>query len=247
MRTQPENAKLGYSDTPMIPGTPWHIHDGTRPQPRVVTPGDGAAPPSDAVVLFDGKNLDAWQATEGSGPAKWKVEKGYAEVVPGTGNIQTKASFGDIQLHVEFASPSVVKGEGQGRGNSGVFLQAVYEVQVLDNYQNPTYADGLVGALYGQYPPLVNPMRAPGQWNTYDIYWTAPVFEGEKLVRPAFITVIFNNVVLHMHRELMGITWHKTVPVWKAHPAKGPLMLQDHGDLVRFRNIWLREIGTYDE
>jgi hypothetical protein len=247
LRTQPENAKLGYSDTPLVPGTPWHIHDGTRPQPRVVTPADGGKPPSDAVVLFNGTSLDGWVKTDGGAPAAWKVENGYAEVVPGTGNIQTRASFGSVQLHLEFASPAVVKGEGQGRGNSGVFLQAIYEIQVLDNWQNPTYADGLVGALYGQYPPLVNSIRSPGQWNAYDILWTAPVFDGEKLVRPAFVTVLLNGVALQVNRELMGITWHKTVPAWKAHPARGPLMLQDHGDLVRFRNIWLREIVSSDE
>jgi hypothetical protein len=199
------------------------------------------------VVLFDGRNLDAWVATEGGGPAKWKVHDGYAEVVPETGNIQTRASFGSMQLHLEFASPAVVKGEGQGRGNSGVFLQAIYEIQVLDNYQNPTYADGLVGAIYGQYPPLVNAIRPPGQWNAYDVLWESPVFDGEKIARPAYLTVLLNGVAIHVHTQLMGITWHKTVPVWKPHPAKGPLMLQDHGDLVRFRNIWLRELGTYDE
>jgi hypothetical protein len=247
MRKQPENAKLGYSDTPMLPGTPWTIHDGTRPQPRVVPPGEGTKPPSDATVLFDGTSLSQWETVEGGGPVKWKVENGCAEVVPGTGNIQTKAHFGSVQLHLEFASPAVVKGEGQGRGNSGVFLQGIYEIQVLDNFQNPTYADGLVGAIYGQFPPLVNAIRAPGLWNTYDVLWEAPVFQGEKLARPAYLTVIFNGVAIHVHRELMGITWHKTVPAWKPHPAKGPLMLQDHGDLVRFRNIWIREVGTYDE
>ncbi len=246
MKRQPENAKLGYSDTPMLPGTPWHIHDGTRPQPRVVSPGDAGKPPSDAVVLFDGKDLKEWESVNG-GEAKWKVQAGCVEVAPGTGNIRTRRGFGSVQLHLEFASPSVVKGEGQGRGNSGVFLQGIYEVQVLDNYDNPTYADGLVGALYGQYPPLVNSIRAPGAWNTYDILWDAPVFEGEKLVRPAFISVLLNGVAIHAHTQLMGITWHKTVPVWKAHPARGPLMLQDHGDLVRFRNIWIREILGYEE
>lgn len=246
MRKQPENEKLGYSDTGMVPGTPWHIHDGTRPQPRVVTPGEGAAPPSDAIVLFEGTDLRHWESVKG-GDAVWKVERGYLEVVPDSGNIRTRRSFGDIQLHIEFASPSVVKGDGQGRGNSGVFFQEIYEIQVLDGYRNPTYADGQVGALYGQYPPLVNAIRPPGQWNACDILWNAPVFDGERIAKPAIVTVLLNGVALHANRELMGITWHKTVPVWKAHPAKGPLMLQDHGDLVRFRNIWVRELGGYDE
>jgi hypothetical protein len=140
-----------------------------------------------------------------------------------------------------------VKGEGQVRGNSGVFLQGIYEIQVLDNSDNPTYADGLVGAIYGQFPPLVNAIRPPGKWNAYDVLWEAPVFERETLARPAFVTVLLNGVALHVHTRLMGITWHKTVPVWKAHPPKGPLVLQDHGDLVRFRNIWIRELGAYDE
>jgi hypothetical protein len=141
----------------------------------------------------------------------------------------------------------VVKGDGQNRGNSGVFLQEIYEIQVLDGYRNPTYPDGQVGALYGQFPPLVNAVKPPGQWNAFDILWQAPVFDDEHIAKPAAITVLLNGVALHANRELMGITWHKTVPVWKTHPAKGPLMLQDHGDLVRFRTIWVRELGGYDE
>lgn len=245
MERQPDNAHLGYTDTELVPGTHWHIHDGTRPQPRVVTPGEGAAPPSDAIVLFDGRNLREWESAKG-GDAAWTVRGGYVEVAPGTGNIRTRRSFGDVQLHLEFASPEVVKGDGQGRGNSGVFFHELYEVQVLDGYRNPTYADGQVGALYAQFPPLVNAIRPPGQWNAYDILWRAPVFDGDRLAKPAAITVLLNGVALHVHRELMGITWHKTVPWWKAHPPKGPLMLQDHGDLVRFRNIWIRELADYD-
>jgi hypothetical protein len=246
MKRQPENEHLGYTDTELVPGTPWHIHDGTRPQPRVVEPGEGAAPPADAVVLFDGKDLRAWESVKG-GDAAWTVRGGYFEVAPGSGNIRTRRSFGDVQLHLEFASPEVVKGDGQGRGNSGVFFHEIYEVQVLDGHRNPTYADGQVGALYAQFPPLVNAIRAPGQWNSYDILWRAPVFDGERLARPAAITVLLNGLALHVHRELLGITWHKTAPWWKAHPPKGALMLQDHGDLVRFRNVWVRELADYDE
>ena len=244
-KRQPENASLGYSDTPMIPGTEYHVHDGERPQPRVVTPGVGTQPPSDARVLFDGKHLRDWEGKDG--PAKWKIEAGYMEVAPGTGNIRTREHFGDAQLHLEFASPTAVKGKGQGRGNSGVFLMGRYEVQVLDNYGNPTYADGTVGAVYGQYPPLANAIRMPGEWNVYDIAWKAPVFDGARLLRPAVITVIFNGVLLHHALEPRGPTSHRVVTSYAEHPAKGPLELQDHGDLVRFRNIWIRELRGYEE
>jgi hypothetical protein len=246
VRKQPENASLGYSDTPFVPGTEWHVHDGTRPQPRAVSSGLDGNPPSDARVLFDGKSLSGWESIKG-GPAGWKVENGYMEVVPKTGNIRTTESFGSIQLHVEFASPLVVKGKSQGRGNSGVFLMGLYEIQVLDNSDNPTYADGTVGAIYGQFPPLANPIRAPGEWNSYDALWVAPVFKGEELVEPAFLTLLMNGVVLHNHVRLMGQTGHKIAPVYAPHPPTGPLMLQDHGDLVRFRNIWVRPILAYDE
>lgn len=244
-RRQPENAHLGYSDTPVIPESGYHVHDGERPQPPRVEPGEGTNPPSDAIVLFDGTSLDNWEGKEG--PAEWKVENGYMEVVPKTGAIHTKREFGSIQLHLEFATPKQVKGDGQGRGNSGVFLMGRYEIQVLDNYENPTYADGTVGAVYGQYPPLANAVRSPGEWNSYDIVWEAPVFDGGKLLRPAYATVILNNVVLHSHVKLLGSTGHKNLSSYEAHPATGPLELQDHGDLVRFRNIWVRPLRTYDE
>jgi len=237
-------ASLGYSDTPIIPGTNYHVHDGARPQPPVVAPGWGAMPPSDAVVLFDGTSLDGWQGREGE--VKWNLSGGTMEVVPKTGNIWTKAEFGSCQLHVEFRTPHVVVGEGQGRGNSGVFLMKLYEVQVLDCYQNPTYADGTTGALYGQFPPLVNACRKPGEWSSYDIIWEAPAFDGDELVKPAFITVILNGVVVHHHKELQGPTEHKQLASYKPHPPTGALMLQDHGDLVAFRNIWYRPIGEYD-
>ncbi|MCD6361349.1 MAG: DUF1080 domain-containing protein [Armatimonadetes bacterium] len=244
---------LGYDDTPILPGTNWHVHDGNRPQPRVVTPGTPCCddilltPPSDAVVLFDGTDLSKWQSKNTGGPAEWKVENGYMEVVPGTGYIQTKEEFGDCQLHVEFACPAEVKGEGQGRGNSGVFLMGRYEVQVLDCYDNPTYPDGTTGAIYGQTPPLVNACRPPGEWQTYDIIWEGPRFDGDKLVKPACITVLQNGIVLHHHRELRGVTSHKVVTDYEPHPEVGPLELQDHGDLVRFRNIWYRPLTDYDE
>jgi hypothetical protein len=217
----------------------------------VITPGtastDDAAgrPPSDAVVLFDGTDLSKWTGKDGE--AKWKVENGYMEVVPGTGGIETKDAFGDCQLHVEWAEPTVIKGEGQGRGNSGVFLMGKYEIQVLDCYENPTYPDGTTGGIYGQYPPLVNACRKPGEWQTYDIIWVGPRFEDGKLVSPAKVTVIMNGVVIHHCKELQGPTQHRQLAEYVEHPATGPLSLQDHGDLVRFRNIWYRPLTGYDE
>ena len=244
MKRQPENAHLGYSDTPILEDSGYHVHDGTRPQPPVVTPGPNGRPPSDAVVLFDGSDLRNWRGRDGD--AAWKVENGYMEVVPKTGNIQTKREFGDMQLHIEFASPTEVKGTGQGRGNSGVFLMAKYEIQVLDNYENPTYSDGTVGGIYGQYPPLVNAVRKPGEWNTYDIIWKVAIFSGATLRSPARVTVLLNGILLHHDRPLLGETGHKISPVYNPLAATGPLELQDHGDLVRFRNIWVRELGGSD-
>jgi len=244
---------IGYDDTPILPGTPWRVHDGNRPQPRVVTPGEPCCdgilmgPPSDAVVLFDGTDLSKWRSKKTGGPAEWKVENGYMEVVPGTGYIQTIEEFGDCQLHLEFACPAEVKGEGQGRGNSGVFLMGRYEVQVLDCYNNLTYPDGTTGAIYGQCPPLVNACRPPGQWQTYDIIWEGPRFEGDKLTKPAYITVLLNGIVLHHRKQLRGVTSHKVLTDYTPHPPVGPLELQDHGDLVRYRNIWYRPLTDYDE
>jgi len=248
----PEQKNLGYDDTPVIPGTTWKVHDGKRPQPRIVTPGTASTqekpgrPPSDAVVLFDGTDLSKWVGGDG-GPAKWKVEKGYMEVVPKAGGIQTKDDFGDCQLHVEWAAPTLVKGESQGRGNSGVFLMGRYEIQVLDCYDNPTYADGTTAALYGQYPPLVNACRKPGEWQIYDIIWLGPRFDGETLVRPAYATVFHNGILVHHHTELQGPTGHRRLATYAPQPETGPLALQDHGDLVRYRNIWYRPLTDYDQ
>lgn len=243
--------KPGYDDTPIIPGQTWKVHDKNRPQARIVTPGTLCTPekhgsaPSDAIVLFDGKDLANWRGRDGA--AKWKLENGYMEVVPSTGDIQTVQEFGDCQLHLEWSEPAVIKGESQGRGNSGVFLMGSYEIQVLDCYQNPTYADGSTGGIYGQCPPLVNACRKPGEWQTYDIIWLAPRFENGKLIRPAYVTVLQNGVLLHHHKMLIGPTCHRTVEPYKPHPSVGPLKLQDHGDLVRFRCIWYRPLRDYDE
>ncbi len=226
----------------------WPQHDRNRPQPKVVDPGTASTPdtpgrpPSDAVVLFDGKDLSRWRGSDGS-PAKWKVGNGYFEVVKGTGGIETAQSFGDCQLHVEWATPSPAVGEDQDRGNSGVFLMGRYEVQVLDSYKAITYPDGQAGALYGQYPPLVNPTRPPGEWQTYDIVFHGPRFDAAgKLTRSARATVLLNGVLVQDDAELVGPTAHKTRPPYAPHPQKQPLGLQDHGHPVRFRNIWIREL-----
>jgi hypothetical protein len=243
----------GYKDTPIIPGSSYHVHDSDRPQPKVVNPGSFSSqgqpgtPPSDAVILFDGSSLDGW-VSAGSGDAcPWEIVDGALAVVPGTGNVRTKAAFGDCHLHLEFRSPDVVKGEGQGRGNSGVFLMTLYEIQVLDCYNNPTYPDGTTGGIYGQYPPLVNACREPGHWSFYDIIWEAPRFDGDKLVRTARVTVLLNGVVLHHAKELQGPTQHRELASYSPHADALPLELQDHGDLVRFRNIWYRPLGDYDQ
>lgn len=239
----PENAHLGYSDTPVLPDSGYHVHDGTRPQPPVVySPAYGVAP-SDATVLFGGGSLQGWVSSKTGDAAAWQVLDGAMAVVPGTGDIQTQQEFGDIQLHIEFMSPPVIKGTGQGRGNSGIFLMGLYEVQVLDNFGNPTYPDGTVGGLYGQTPPLVNSIRQPGVWNEFDIIWRGPVFNDGALVAPAVITVLLNGVLLHHAKELQGPTQHKVLASYTPHAPKGSLKLQDHGDLVRFRNIWVRELS----
>ena len=244
-KRQSEHAHIGYSDTPILKSSGYHVHDGERPQPPIVTPGKDNSPPSDATVLFDGTNLSKWKGKDSE--AKWKVEDGYMEVAPKSGDIETKDHFGNIQLHLEFASPTEIAGESQGRGNSGVFLMGRYEIQVLDNYDNLTYADGTVGAIYGQFPPLANSIKKPGAWNAFDIFWGTPIFEADDLVKPAHVTVLLNGIVLHHYTELLGITSHKVLTEYEPHGAKGPIRLQNHGNPVRFRNIWVREIKEYDE
>jgi len=227
---------------------PWKIHDPSRPLPPVIAPGTASTEdavgraPSDATVLFDGKDLSGWVDKDGK-PARWKVEKGYMEVVPDSGYIFTRAAFGDCQLHVEYAEPVPGVGEGQDRGNSGVFLMGLYEIQVLDSYQNKTYADGQAAAVYGQYPPLVNASRPPGEWQTYDIVFHGPRFNKDgKLSHPARVTVLHNGVLVQDNVTLTGPTAHGERPPYKAQPEKLPLALQDHGDPVRYRYLWIREL-----
>ncbi len=224
---------------------PWAIHDMNRPQPPVVMPGDGcfAAPPSDAIVLFDGTDLSKWVMKKGGGPAKWKVENGYMEVVKKTGSVLTKQSFGSCQLHVEWFLSQKIKGRGQGRGNSGVFMMGKYEIQIMDSFNNKTYPDGQAASIYGQYPPLVNASRAPDRWQSYDIIWHRPRFDKDgKLLKPATVTVLHNGVLALDNVALTGPSAHKKRPPYSSHPDKLPISLQYHGSLVRFRNIWIREL-----
>jgi 3-keto-disaccharide hydrolase len=248
----PVKKNIGYTNTPIIAGTSWHVHDGERPVPRVVTPGasfsHGAPPPADAVILFDGTDLSKWMV-EGGGPAKWKLENGYMEVAPKSGSIRTRDTFADFQLHLEFATPAKVDGNSQGRGNSGILFNGVYEVQVLDSFQNPTYPDGQCGALYGQIPPLANASKPPGQWQSYDIIFESPRWDASKqLTKKANVTVIHNGVVLHHKREYTGTTPHQNNGNYdNVHAPEMFIELQDHNNPMRFRNIWLRRIGEYDK
>jgi hypothetical protein len=225
----------------------WKVHDMNRPQPTIITPGEASTqdrvgqPPSDAIILFDGRDISAWRGADG-GPAQWKVQDGYLEVVPRTGDIHTKQAFGNCQVHVEWAAPTPPHGQSQGRGNSGVFLMSLYEIQVLDSYQNKTYPDGQAAAVYGEYPPLVNAMRPPGQWQTYDIIWRRPRFDKDgKVLRPAYVTVLHNGVLVQDHVAVTGPTLRPEP--YHVHPDKLPLVLQDHGQPVRFRNLWIRELA----
>ena len=206
-------------------------------EPRVVNPGP---PPADAIVLFDGTDLSPWRG-EGGGRAAWEVKDGVA-TVNGTGSIVTKQSFGDCQLHIDWATPAVVSGEGQGRGNSGVIFQGRYELQILDSYQNRTYFNGQAGALYSQSAPLVNVSRKPGEWQSYDVIFHAPRFdENGKLLKVGTITVLHNGVLVQDHVEIKGPTAQQPSK-YEPHSIKQPLVLQDHGNPIRFRNIWIREL-----
>lgn len=241
--------KVGYTDTPYIPGQKWRVHDADRPQRPVVTAGKTfshlAPPPSDALVLFNGKDLSRWKSAKG--PAKWKVSGGHMEVAKDAGSIMTVDEFGDFQLHLEFATPKKVEGSSQGRGNSGVIIYGKYEVQVLDSYQNPTYPDGQVGAMYGQFPPLVSAPKAPGEWQSYDIVFETARWDAQgNLTKKASVTVFLNGVLLHNRKEFNGPVLHRGVAAYAPHPPKGYIELQDHHNPTRFRNIWIRSIGEYD-
>jgi len=214
-----------------------------EPEPEVITPGSTAhQPPSDAIVLFDGTNLDQWVGKDGGTP-QWKIEDGALTVVKGTGEIKTRQCFGSAQLQIECRTPSVVEGESQGRGNSGIFFMDRYEVQVLDSYNNRTYSNGQAASIYKQHIPLVNASRPPGVWQTYDIIFTAPEFDADgSLKSPAYVTVIHNGVLVQNHVALIGPTQYIGKPAYEAHEDKLPLQLQDHSNPVSYRNIWIRPL-----
>ncbi len=237
--------RMGDTNNQMIPGQPWHIHDRNRPRPLAVAPGStDDAPPADAVVLFDGTSLSEWchRGTEDElFEPMWKIEDGYLEIVPNTGNLYTIDSFGSCQLHLEWQIPEGIQGTSQGRGNSGVKLMERYELQILDSFKSRTYADGQAGAIYGQYPPQFNVVRPQGQWQSFDAYFEAPVYEGDKLIKQPYITLMHNGVFVHHRRELSGPTG--AMPDRRSVvPPASPLMLQDHGNAIRFRNIWIRPL-----
>jgi hypothetical protein len=228
-----------------VPTIPDAIHDMNRARPPVVNPGPALPPapaPSDAIVLFNGRDLSEWKSGDGQ-PTRWKLGNGYMEVISGTGGISTVRHFGDCQLHIEWATPVPPSENGQDRGNSGVFLMGMYEVQVLDSYGNDTYPDGQAAAIYGQYPPLVNASRPPGEWQSYDIIFRRPRFSASgTLMEPARITVMHNGVVVHDAVTLTGPSGHRTRPPYRSHPDRLSISLQDHASPVRFRNIWVRDL-----
>ncbi len=229
-------------DTPELPGGKYVVHDGTRPQPKKVKTAGAVSvkAPGDAEILFDGSNLDAWK------DSKWKIDDGH--MVAAGGNISTKDSFRDVQLHIEWRIPKGRKVKGQSGGNSGIFLMGLYECQVLQCLDNKTYPDGQAGALYGQCPPLVNASVAQGEWQSYDIVFIAPIYEGSKVIEPAKLTLFHNGVLLHNAKAYLGPTQYMKLASYPdKHPEKAPLNLQFHGDPVQYRNIWIREVGDYDE
>ena len=232
------NKIKGFKNTPLVPGTQWHVHDPDRPQPPVVAPkpeNEIKEIPKDAIVLFDGTNLDAWENKD------WPVKDGVMTV--GKKYQVSKQKFGDIQLHLEWRAPEMpAKKTGQQRGNSGIFFMGKYELQVLNCYKNQTYPDGMTAAVYGQHPPLANVCRPTGEWNTYDITFIAPRFKEGKLISPATITVYFNGVLVQDKTEYLGPSTYKKIGTYKAHASKEVLKLQDHGDKVSFRNIWVKEL-----
>jgi hypothetical protein len=238
----------GLDNTPMIPGLPWRIHDANRPQPPVVRPpAQPGGPPSDAIVLFDGTDLSRWgvrnQAGEFATP-DWPIANGVMTAGPGT--LTTRDSYGDVQLHVEFAMPTPVTGTSQGRGNSGLIFMGRYEIQILDSYDNRTYADGMNASIYAEWPPMVNIAAPPGEWQTFDIVFEAPRFRGTAVLAPAYFTVLWNGAVVHNRQAVAGPTALLTVHQYTPHDAELPLSIQGRAP-VRFRNIWIRQVKGYDQ
>jgi hypothetical protein len=226
-----------------VPTIPWKTGDRSRPLPAKVNPGNATTAPSDAVVLFNGKDLSAWQQQKSGKPAEWTVENGYFQVKPRSGDLVTKQAFGDAQIHIEWASPTPPEGKDQEPGNSGVYLQSLYEIQLLESNQNVTYPDGQAGAIYCQFPPLVNPSRPAGEWQTYDIIFHGPRFDSAgQLTRLASVTLLFNGVLVQDDTHPTGPPDYMKRPPYKPGPDKLPLLLQDHGQPVKYRNIWIREL-----
>ena len=227
----------GYRDTPILPWCGFRVHDPDRPEPKRIDPGPAPAPapaPADAIVLFDGKDLSQWQTND------WTLVDGCIETV--SGSLITKQEFGDCQIHVEWMAPANFEGPWYNRGNNGVFLMGLYEIQVFDSYNEKIYPDGQAAAVYGQTPPLVNSCRKPGEWQTYDIAFTAPRFDGDKLVLPARVTVFHNGVLVQLNQEIHGETGHRIVARYTQKISQGPLKLAGHHCPVRFRNIWIRPL-----
>ena len=241
---EPAKPKIeyGYDDTPFLPNSPWRVHDRKRPQPPIVDPGTAgltvqpAVPPSDAIVLFSGKDLSQWEGGNEKG-----IEQGTINILK-TGELSTRRHFGDCQLHIEWATPAVADGGPMSWGNSGVLFLGSYEVQIIESHDSHIYADGNAGALYGQYPPLVNPARKPAEWQTYDVVFTAPQFQGDKLLKPAYFTVFYNGVLVQYHQASLGPMRHRVLATYDSKATTGPIKLQQHGSAVRFRNIWVRPL-----
>jgi hypothetical protein len=228
----------GYKDTPVLPWCGFRVHDPDRPAPKRITVGkvsEPQAPPSDAVILFDGRELTRWETTD------WKVVDGCIEAVGGS-KLRSREQFGSYQLHLEWMAPSPPGGEWYDRGNNGVFLMGLYEIQIFDSWTEKIYPDGQAAAIYGQTPPRVNACRPPGEWQSYDIVFTVPVFEGDRLVQPARVTMFHNGVLVHLSEEIRGETGHRILPEYKTKVSCGPLVLSGHNCPVRFRNIWLRPL-----
>ena len=259
--TADDDGPPGYDDGPMLPDSTWRVHDVTRPQPPKVTPGcderDLNVPPvAEAIVLFDGTSLNAWQRTDGAPINSEAAMEGNseditelvteAEKIPSfdilrTSTLRTKSDFGDCQLHLEWCSPTGPEYR-MNWGNSGVFMMGQYEIQIIESHDSFIYADGNAGAIYGQFPPIVNPARAPGEWQSFDIYFTAPRFDGDQLVSPPRVTVMYNGFVVQLNQEILGGTLHRALPAPHEVKSTGPIELQSHGSAIRFRNIWLRPL-----
>jgi len=232
----------GYDNTPQLPDSPWRVHDCRRPQSPMVEPaGQPGGPPSDAVVLFDGRDLSHWEGAKPEGIVEGAID------ISKSGEIRSKEHFGDCQLHVEWMTPEAPDGDADNWGNSGVFLMDQFEIQIIESHDCHIYADGNAGAIYGQSPPLVNASRKPGQWQTFDIVFTAPRVEDKEVLKPAYVTVFQNGVVVQCHRKILGTTVHLRLPSYESNNVDGPIRLQYHGSAVHFRNIWVRQLKSVDQ